>query len=139
MEKLHLIKRTEISNQEVVYSLVVSIKDLNLVKYATTQKIEQLQKIPLQKLIDIYIEQTGIFLLEELIVDMNIHLKQYTSQERIFRRTLAQSILGKTLALYRSAMGNRDKSEYIEILKKLKNEQSDLIKEFESINDLLKS
>jgi hypothetical protein len=121
------IKRTRISSQEVYYSPILP-KTLDLATISFEQEIEKLSKLSLEKLVKMKMYLYRLMGLEQNISDIESLLNRQTPQEHHARFLYLETITKQTLAKINKAMINRSNFEYIEVLKKLKNEKNRLLK-----------
>ena len=121
------INRTEISSQEVYYSPILP-KTLDLATISFETEIEKLSKLSLDKLAKMKMYLYRLMGLEQNISDIESLLNRQTPQEHHARFLYLETITKQTLAKIDKAMINRSNFEYIEVLKKLKNEKNRLLK-----------
>lgn len=125
------IKRTKRSTQEVSYSCIIpndidfELEVQNRLKY----DFEFLSKWSLEEVVSAIKMLYFLLALHRAIISVEKLLKKGTPQEHAFRQLIYDSAISQELSKCEKAMVNRSETEYVEILKKLKDERDDMLRE----------
>lgn len=122
----NFVKRTEKGHQQVVYSVTLPKYDLKLGKLDLEQNVEKLRKLTLIQIVNRILELHNVLALGEMMINMERLLDRITNEERSFALMLLRGKLTVINSQLELAMVKRDKSEYLEILKSLKDRQTEL-------------
>jgi hypothetical protein len=133
------VKKTRKGPQNVIYSAILPKERIQWSRFDLEKKVEELRKLPLSQLIEKRIGILNYAIRQQLILDMERRLNQCTKEERAFNNWQMTMALRVTMNQYDVATANHQESEYLEVLKNLKNERDMLLKQRAERTDRLLS